>query len=109
MQQLGLQRKGMDQCILNISKNFVGYSPKDIYPYAPPEGKKALRQAWKDKIVKENPSLQEKNFGLPIVTNALTHGLSIAADLFVDEGIQLSCLISFGEITICIQFDAAAR
>ncbi|AXI07872.1 hypothetical protein CUC15_02265 [Oceanobacillus zhaokaii] len=70
----------------HIQKNLDAYAPKDIYPYAPPAGKPALRQAWKEKLVKENPSLKGKNFGLPIVTNALTHGLSIAADLFVDEG-----------------------
>ncbi|RDW21260.1 aminotransferase class I/II-fold pyridoxal phosphate-dependent enzyme [Oceanobacillus chungangensis] len=70
----------------HIQKNLDAYAPKDIYPYAPPAGKPALRQAWKDKLLKENPSLQGKDFGLPIVTNALTHGLSIAADLFVNEG-----------------------
>lgn len=34
----------------------------------------------------ENPSLEGKSLSSPIVTNALTHGLSIVADLFVDEG-----------------------
>src|SRR5690606_31903475 len=58
----------------------------DIYPYAPPSGKLPLREAWKEKILQDNPSLIGKKFGLPIVTNALTHGLSIAADLFVDKG-----------------------
>ena len=47
---------------------------------------KNLREAWRNKIVKDNPTtLQNKNFGLPIVTNALTHGLSVAADLFVED------------------------
>lgn len=64
----------------------VDYNPNDIYPYAPPQGKEALRSAWKEKLLKDNPSLQGKNFGLPIVTNALTHGLSIVADLFMDPG-----------------------
>lgn len=68
----------------HIQDKLVGYSPKDIYPYAAPEGKKSLREAWKEKLLRENPSLQNKSIGLPIVTNALTHGLSIAADLFVD-------------------------
>ena len=30
--------------------------------------------------------MQNKSIGLPIVTNALTHGLSIIADLFVNPG-----------------------
>jgi aspartate/methionine/tyrosine aminotransferase len=37
-------------------------------------------------MLEENPSLRGKSFGNPIVTNALTHGLSVAADLFADEG-----------------------
>lgn len=69
----------------HIQSTLKGYSPNDIYPYAPPSGKQELRKIWKQKLLNENPSLQLKRFGDPIVTNALTHGLSLAADLFVDE------------------------
>lgn len=69
----------------HIQKTLEGYSPEDIYPYAPTSGKYELREAWKQKLLKDNPSLRNKHFGMPIVTNALTHGLSIVADLFVDE------------------------
>jgi aspartate/methionine/tyrosine aminotransferase len=68
----------------HIQNQFLGYSPEDIYPYAPPAGKQSLREIWKEKLLKDNPSLQNQSFGLPIVTNALTHGLSIVADLFAD-------------------------
>lgn len=61
------------------------YAPKDLYPYAPPAGKPELRQLWREKMLQENPSLKDKSISNPIVTNALTHGLSIVADLFVDE------------------------
>lgn len=70
----------------HIQKHFVGYEPEEIYPYAPPAGKQALRELWKQKLLGDNPSLQNRSFGLPIVTNALTHGLSIAADLFANTG-----------------------
>lgn len=70
----------------HIQKHFVGYAPEEIYPYAPPAGKQALRELWKEKLLHDNPSLRNRSFGLPIVTNALTHGLSIAADLFADPG-----------------------
>ena len=63
-----------------------GLEPADLYPYAPPAGKPALRQAWREHLIRHNPSLQGKKFGLPIATNALTHGLSIAADLFAGPG-----------------------
>ncbi|MCC3378639.1 aminotransferase class I/II-fold pyridoxal phosphate-dependent enzyme [Paenibacillus farraposensis] len=69
-----------------IQEKLSAYSPKDLYPYAPPAGKPELRSVWREKMLRENPSLAGKGFGLPVVTNALTHGLSIVADLFTDEG-----------------------
>ncbi|AVX07904.1 Aspartate/methionine/tyrosine aminotransferase [Priestia megaterium] len=68
----------------HIQDHFIGYAPEDIYPYAPPAGKQLLRELWNEKLLIDNPSLHDKNFGLPIVTSALTHGLSIAADLFAN-------------------------
>ena len=69
-----------------IQDTLSSYAPKDLYDYAPPAGKPGLRTAWRKKMIEENPSLQDKGFGNPIVTNALTHGLSITADLFADAG-----------------------
>lgn len=68
----------------HIQEQFTNYEPNDIYPYAPPSGKQTLREVWREKLLSDNPSLQNKVFSLPIVTNALTHGLSIAADIFID-------------------------
>lgn len=67
-----------------IQDTLSAYNPKDIYEYAPPAGKPELRTAWRKKMLEENPSLAGKTFGNPVVTNALTHGLSIVADLFAD-------------------------
>jgi aspartate/methionine/tyrosine aminotransferase len=67
-----------------IQDTLSAYNPKDIYEYAPPAGKPELRTAWRAKMIKDNPSLESKSFGNPVVTNALTHGLSIIADLFAD-------------------------
>lgn len=69
-----------------IQDTLSAYQPKDIYEYAPPAGKPELRTAWRAKMLEENPSLQGKALGNPIVTNALTHGLSIVADLFAGPG-----------------------
>lgn len=69
-----------------IQDALSAFEPKDIYPYAPPAGKPELRKLWQEKMLKENPSLQDKSISNPIVTNALTHGLSIVADLFADAG-----------------------
>ncbi|RKD24370.1 hypothetical protein BEP19_08220 [Ammoniphilus oxalaticus] len=69
-----------------IQDTLSTYDPRDLYVYAPPAGKPELRSIWKDKIIAQTPSLAGKTIGNPIVTNALTHGLSIASDLFVEQG-----------------------
>ncbi|GKS13849.1 hypothetical protein YDYSY3_48490 [Paenibacillus chitinolyticus] len=78
--------KGQPMHLKVIQDTLSAYDPKDLYEYAPPAGKPGLRTAWRKKMLDENPSLSNKTFGNPIVTNALTHGLSIAADLFVEAG-----------------------
>jgi aspartate/methionine/tyrosine aminotransferase len=72
-----------------IQDKLSAFDPKDIYPYAPPAGKPELRALWTEKMLRENPSQKGKFFSNPIVTNALTHGLSIVADMFVDKGDHL--------------------
>jgi aspartate/methionine/tyrosine aminotransferase len=67
-----------------IQETLTSYQPKDLYPYAPPAGKAELRRIWLEKMLRENPSLHGKTLSSPVVTNALTHGLSIVADMFID-------------------------
>ena len=69
-----------------IQETLSAYDPKDLYEYAPPGGKPELRTVWRDKMLAENPSIGNKTISLPVVTNALTHGLSIVSDLFADAG-----------------------
>ncbi|PNU19058.1 hypothetical protein C2E25_14365 [Geothermobacter hydrogeniphilus] len=72
-----------------IQDKLGAFDPKDIYPYAPPAGKPELRKLWREKMLRENPSLQGRQFSNPVVTNALTHGLAIVADMFIDAGDHL--------------------
>ncbi len=81
--------KGGPMYLQCIQDKLTAFDPKDIYPYAPPAGKPELRALWREKQLRENPSQQGKHFSNPIVTNALTHGLSIVADMFVDPGDHL--------------------
>ena len=60
--------------------------PSTAYLYAPSFGLPDLREAWRDMLLTKNPSLNGKVFSLPVVTHALTHGLSVAGALFVDPG-----------------------
>lgn len=61
-------------------------SPDEVFPYAPPQGIEGLRDLWQEKMLKENPDLSKESISRPIVTNALTHGLSLVADLFIENG-----------------------
>ncbi|MCA1927758.1 MAG: aminotransferase class I/II-fold pyridoxal phosphate-dependent enzyme [Calditerrivibrio sp.] len=70
-------------CIYEPLKSF---KPADIFPYAPATGRADLRKKWREKQLAENPAMNGKFFGTPIVTNALTHGLSIVGDMFLDAG-----------------------
>ena len=63
-----------------------GIPLKEALLYAPSSGKPALRQAWREKLLHDNPSLKDVAFSLPVVTNGLTHALAVAADMFLDAG-----------------------
>ncbi len=73
----------------SILSHIQGIGPADALRYAPAAGKPELRQAWREKLLAENPLMRERQFGLPIVTSAITHGLSLVGDLFVDPGDRL--------------------
>lgn len=77
---------GAPMYLPSIHSHLNDVTPAEAYTYAPPAGRPGLRAAWRDKLLKENPSLQGKVFGEPVVTSAITHGLMIAGDLFVDPG-----------------------
>ena len=70
----------------SIHRHLDGIDPDDAYTYAPASGRPGLRELWRAKLEAENPSLAGKAYGAPIVTSAITHGLSLAGELFVDPG-----------------------
>jgi aspartate/methionine/tyrosine aminotransferase len=78
--------KGQPMYLPVIQETLSSFQPKDLYNYAPPGGKVELRNLWREKLLADNPSLNGKTFGQPVVTNALTHGLSIIADMFINTG-----------------------
>jgi len=61
----------------------------ESFLYAPSFGMPRLREEWGKLLAVKNPGLKGKNFSQPVVTAALTHALSIAGYLFVDEGDEL--------------------
>ena len=84
---IGIATEGQGPMFLpSIQRELPGLDPSGIYPYAPGAGRPQLRQLWREKLLAENPSLGDKEFGQPIVTSAITHGLSLVGDLFFDPG-----------------------
>ncbi len=79
-----IEDDGSPMRLKSIEKE-VNMDPKLIFPYAPSFGRADLRKKWKEMIYEKNPSLKAE-ISLPIVTNALTHGLSMLGYLFMDEG-----------------------
>ena len=55
---------------------------KKAFLYAGSFGLPKLRELWREMEFKKNPSLKGKTFSNPVVTNALTHGIRICAELF---------------------------
>ena len=70
----------------SVMENITGMEPADALTYAPSYGVMDLRKAWKEAMIKKNPSLVGKDISLPVVTNAITHALSVIGDMWVDAG-----------------------
>jgi len=84
---IGIATEGKGPMALpSVAAQLGGIPPADAVTYAPPAGRPGLRQAWKKKLLLENPSLADRRFGEPIVTNAITHGLAVAGELFIVPG-----------------------
>ena len=72
----------------SIEKN-IKVPPASAFLYAPSYGRPDIRSKWKEMIYSKNPGLKDVELSLPVVTNALTHGLSMLGYLFLDEGDEL--------------------
>jgi len=77
---------GAPMYLPSIQRYLRELDPSEVYSYAPPAGRPGLRKSWRAKLLDENPSLRGKAFSLPVATNAITHGLSLAGELFIDPG-----------------------
>ena len=78
--------KGRTMCLHSVMNMIQGFEPEESITYAPSYGIKPLRDVWKETMMEKNPSLIGKEISLPLVTNAITHGLSVVSDVWVDPG-----------------------
>lgn len=64
----------------------IDLDPSLVFPYAPSFGRPDIRSKWKSMMYEKNPSMKDVELSMPVVTNALTHGLSMVGYLFLDAG-----------------------
>jgi aspartate/tyrosine/aromatic aminotransferase len=78
--------KGRTMHLPSVMSLLSGLEPEDTLTYAPSFGIPTLRKAWKDGLFEKNPSLASSKISLPVVSHAITHGLSVVGDMWVDPG-----------------------
>ncbi len=84
---IGIALENYEPMHLDAIKRYFNHLEDDeIFTYAPPDGLPELRKLWKEKIIRNNPSLAAKKISTPVVTSALTNALSLSAEMFIDEG-----------------------
>ena len=70
---------------LSSLQSLINLPDKNCFNYAPSAGRPEIRKIWKEMLGRKNPGLAGQSISLPVVTSALTHGLSMCGYLFVDE------------------------
>lgn len=78
--------QGQDVCLETLHRKLKAYPAAEVYPYTKPGGLPRLRECWREKALRENPAMGDKEISLPLVCGGLTHGLSLTAELFLDPG-----------------------
>ena len=82
---IALEDDGGPVALQSIAKS-LNLPAGDAFPYAPSPGRPDIRKLWREMLIKKNPGLAGRSFGQPVVTAALTHGLSMAGYLFCEPG-----------------------
>ena len=83
---VGMATDGSQPMYLDSIRTLIpDLSAEEIFSYAPTGGIPELRRRWCEEVAAKNPSLRSPA-SLPMVTSGLTHGITVAADLFIDRG-----------------------
>ncbi|MGM0442786.1 MAG: aminotransferase class I/II-fold pyridoxal phosphate-dependent enzyme [Fibrobacterota bacterium] len=87
---IALEDDGSTACLPSLKK-LVNLDAAQMVKYAPSYGLPRLRSTWKSMLFEKNPTLAGKSISNPVVTSALTHGISAVTNLFIDGGDSLIC------------------
>ena len=69
----------------SINEVIKELSTTEYLPYSPTPGLLKIRELWKEKILKENSTINSKYLSLPMVTTGITQGIDIVANLFSEK------------------------
>ncbi len=83
-----LEDDGDPLCLSCIS-DMINVEAGEAFLYAPSFGKPELRNVWKNMMVRKNPTLVGKPISTPVITQALTHALSVCGFMFLNPGEDL--------------------
>ncbi|MDD5674492.1 MAG: aminotransferase class I/II-fold pyridoxal phosphate-dependent enzyme [Chitinivibrionales bacterium] len=82
---IALEDDASTMCLHGLADR-ISLDKNKFFGYAPSFGRPEIRALWRKLLFVKNPSLQGAAVSLPVVTGALTHGLSLAGYLFVNPG-----------------------
>ncbi|MBI5845903.1 MAG: aminotransferase class I/II-fold pyridoxal phosphate-dependent enzyme [Deltaproteobacteria bacterium] len=84
---IGIATEGKKPMYLkSVMGKIPGIDPSNCLTYAPSFGLLELRKLWQEALFKKNPGLSGKTVSLPVVTQAITHGICVFGEMFVDPG-----------------------
>jgi len=83
---IGIATEGGKAMGLSTITEQVELDQHSYLPYAPSPGVPALRKKWKELQLEKNPTMTAEASSLPVVTNALTHGISLVSSLTMNPG-----------------------
>ena len=69
-----------------VMKHIKGLDHDEVLDYAPSYGNPKLRRAWLADMAAKNTTLAGRKISLPVVTSGITHGLTVAGEMFLDPG-----------------------
>ncbi|MDR2767103.1 MAG: aminotransferase class I/II-fold pyridoxal phosphate-dependent enzyme [Treponema sp.] len=78
-------RQGKPLILRALAEKLPALTSDEAVSYAPTAGVESFRTAWKQAMLRKNPSISAA-LSLPAVVPGITAGISYAADLFLDEG-----------------------
>jgi aspartate/methionine/tyrosine aminotransferase len=85
---IALEDDGSPVALPSVARS-INLPAGDAFPYAPSPGRADIRKIWREMLLKKNPGLAGRSFGQPLVTAALTHGLSMAGYMFCEPGVTV--------------------